>query len=106
MNEEYIQAVEILKKHKQDHIIKYLSEEKVVKQVLNIDFNEMEELYQEANNEQEIDISTIEPIKAINPQKLKPEEITDNIKIGENCIKSGKFAVAIMAGGQGTRLRA
>lgn len=106
MNEEYIKAKEILQKYNQEHIIKYLNKEQTVKQVLNIDFEEIEELYRKIDKISEIDISEIEPVKAINPQKIQKKQINEYMQIGKENIKEGKFAVAIMAGGQGTRLRA
>lgn len=105
MNEQYIKAKEILHKYNQEHVLKYLNQEQIIKQVLNIDFEEIEELYQEISKIEEIDIDGIEPIKSINPQKIQKKEIVEYTKLGKESIKNGKFAVAIMAGGQGTRLR-
>ena len=50
------------------------------------------------------EFNDLKPVKAINPDKLSKEEINKYIKNGEKKIREGKFAVTIMAGGQGTRL--
>ena len=97
------QAESILKKYNQNHI--KIKTEEQAEQILEIDFAQLEELYQYAINKKNIDdIGNIEPIKAINPDKLKKEELNAYESLGEEEIKKGKFAVAIMAGGQGTRL--
>ena len=97
------QAESILKKYNQNHI--KIKTEEQAEQILEIDFAQLEELYQYAINKKNIDdIENIEPIKAINPDKQKKEELNEYESLGEEEIKKGKFAVAIMAGGQGTRL--
>ncbi len=96
-------AREILKKYNQNHIKNI--DEKLADQILKIDFEQLQELYEQANSKTlESDIDNIEPVKAINPNKISKEEIENYIKIGEENVRAGKFAVAIMAGGQGTRL--
>ena len=108
MHNEYSKFEKILKKYNQEHILNYLNEEnteKIVKQILNIDFEEILELYEETKKPIEIDIENIEPVNAINPQKLNKEITSEYKKIGRQTIKNGQFAVSIIAGGQGTRLR-
>ncbi len=102
--EEMDKAREILKKYNQTHI-KNLNKE-LAEQVLKIDFEQLQELYEQVNNKvaDSDNIDNIEPVKAINPSKISKEELDNYIKIGENKVRSGKFAVAIMAGGQGSRL--
>ena len=98
----------ILKKYNQEHIIKYFNEEnkeELTKQILNIDFEEITELYNQAKETKKININNIEPINATNPQKMVKEKIIEYKAIGKETIEKGKLAVAIMAGGQGTRLR-
>ena len=92
-------AVEILEKYNQSHI--KVETEEIADQILNIDFEQLQELYNQATNQDVIkDIENIEPVKAINPMKLEKETLDEYIKLGENEVKSGKFAIAIMAGGQ------
>ena len=89
-------SIGILKKHKQEHIIDLMQkidedkQQKLANQVLQIDFEEIEEL---------------QPITAVNPNRLSKEQIIKLKEKGANVIKNNKFAIATMAGGQGTRLR-
>lgn len=97
------EARKLLKQYHQEHI--NVENEEMAEQILNIDFEKMQELYELAINKKCVNnIENIEPVKAINPAKLKEDEINKYIKFGEDAIKAGKFAIAIMAGGQGTRL--
>ncbi len=107
----YSKAKEILQKYNQLHIIKAIdnaSEEiknKLINQVLNIDFEELKELYNKIFEDLYVDLEQLHPISGVNPDKLKKEELEHYKKVGEDIIKNNKFAVATMAGGQGTRLR-
>lgn len=97
------QAREILNKYNQEHI--KLDNQEIINQVLSINFDELEQLYKMATTKTNIkNIEKIQPVKAINPGKLEKCELDEYKKIGESVIKNGKYAVAIMAGGQGTRL--
>lgn len=112
MENNYIKAKEILNKYKQEHIIEFInkSDEKVksklINQVLRIDFDELKELYEKTFEDLYVDLEELQPITGVNPDRLAKEEIEKYIKVGTEIIKSNKFAVATMAGGQGTRLRA
>lgn len=107
----YDKAVEILKKYNQEHIIKFIdrangeTREKLINQVLNIDFDEIKELYEKVFEDIYVDLEELKPISGINPERLSKKEIETYEDIGIDIIKSNKFAVATMAGGQGTRLR-
>ena len=111
MENNYEKAKKILKKYKQEHIIKFIDssdvkiKELLINQVLNIDFDELKELYEKTFDELYVDLEELQPIAGVNPDKLSNEELKNYKKIGENIIKNNKFAVATMAGGQGTRLR-
>lgn len=94
----------LLKKYKQDHVIPYLNDE-IKKQLDDMDFCEMEELFNQAKRGINVETGNIEPIKAINPSNLQEEEKNKAYGIGEKIIKENKFAIVTMAGGQGTRLR-
>lgn len=94
-------AKKILEEQNQNHI--EVTNEQIAEQVLNIDFKQLGDLYTKVN--EELTYEDLEPIKAINPEKMPKEKIEEYIKIGEKEIRNKKFAVAIMAGGQGTRLR-
>lgn len=97
------EARKLLKEYHQEHI--NVENEEMAEQILNIDFEKMQELYELAINKKCVNnIENIEPVKAINPAKLKEDEINKYRKLGEDAIKAGKFTIAKMAGGQGTRL--
>lgn len=109
--ENYNKAKEILKEYKQEHIIEFIDKSneivkgKIINQVLNIDFGELKELYEKTFESLFVDLEELHPIAGVNPDRLTSEELTNYEKIGSDIIKSNKFAVATMAGGQGTRLR-
>lgn len=110
MDSNYDKAVEILKKYNQQHIIPFIyksnfeTREKLINQILRIDFEELKFLYEKTFESLYVDLEELNPVTGINPCKLKKQELEKYIEIGTNIIKSGKFAVATMAGGQGTRL--
>jgi len=108
MHGTYEDFIKILKTYKQEHILKHLNEENeeaLINQVLDIDFEEIMELYKQTKDKKNINIDNIEPVSAINPEKIGKDVLLKYKSIGENTIKNGEFAIAIMAGGQGTRLR-
>lgn len=98
------EARRILEKYGQGHI--NVNTEELADQVLKIDFEQLQELYEQAIHKTNVinNIEDIKPVKAINPEKIDKKQIDEYIKTGEDVVKSGKFAIAIMAGGQGTRL--
>ena len=103
-------AIEILKEYNQEHIIKFMdkaeinTKNKLINQVLNIDFSELKELYEKTFEDLYVDLEELQPIAGVNPDRLAKEELQNYEKIGTEIIKNNKFAVATMAGGQGTRL--
>lgn len=111
MNNSYQKAIEILNKYKQSHIIKFMnrtdeeSRKKIIEQVLRIDFEELKELQKKTDEALYVDLEELQPITALNPDRIENAVIEEYKKIGEEIIKSNKYAVATMAGGQGTRLR-
>ena len=103
-------AKDILKKYKQQHIIELIDKSdlevknKLINQVLNIDFEELKELYDKTFEDLYVDLEELQPITGINPDRLTRYELEKYQKAGIDIIKRNKFAVATMAGGQGTRL--
>ena len=103
-------AIEKLKKYNQEHIIKimenFTNEEKeaLASQVLDMNFDTIKSLYDELSKDDSRFGNNIEPIHALRKEKISDEELKKIEELGENIIKSGKFAVATMSGGQGTRL--
>ena len=111
MNNKYNIAKELLKKYKQEHIIDFIkknnlgTKDKIIEQILNIDFDELKELNNKTFDDIYVDLEELEPIIGVNPDRLTNKEIEEYKKIGAEIIKNNKFAVSTMAGGQGTRLR-
>ena len=102
-------AIQILKKSNQEHVIKFLEEGKnseLIKQILNVNFEELEKLYNKTIIKKECNINNLSPILALNPNKISKEELSKIENKGIEIIKDKKYAVVTMAGGQGTRLRA
>ena len=93
---------EILAKNNQSHVLKFYSEiedkQKLEKQILSLDFNLLNKLYQ--NKKEETKASKIEPIDYISKENLTDEQKEYYTKIGTEAIKQGKIAVCQMAGGQ------
>ncbi len=110
MNEKLEKVKELLKKYNQEHLlIAYdnLSEENknnLLEQILAIDFEQMENLYENTKKEIELNNDKIEPISYVEKDKMDKQKKEEYEKIGEKIIKNGGLAVVTMAGGQGTRL--
>ena len=108
--QELDQAKKILKENKQENVLKFLEKiednkkEKLVKQILNLDFAQLNKLYEETKAEPEILEKKIEHIKYVDEYKLSEEQAKKYTDIGEKIIKNNQYAVVTMAGGQGTRL--
>ena len=97
------EARRILEENGQGHI--KVKNEELADQILHIDFERLKTLDEEITHPCcTCNIEDISPVKAINPEKKDTEEIEEYIKIGEDVVKSGHFAIGIMTGGQGTRL--
>ena len=88
-----------------DFIIDEDKKQKLANQVLQIDFEEIEQLYKKTFEDLYVDLEELQPITAVNPNKLSGQEIKHLQNKGAEIIKNNKFAIATMAGGQGTRLR-
>ena len=103
-------AINILEKYNQEHIIKLLEElgekeqKELIDQIERIDFQQISELYKNTKKEIQFKESKIEPLKYVDKAKLTDEQKEELDKLGGEIIKSGKYAVVTMAGGQGTRL--
>lgn len=105
-----IKALDELKKYNQENIIKTLNvlskqeRSNLYNQIINIDFKKIDDLYKELTNKSKITGEDIQVIKSINKEKLSKSELEKFDKLGGNIIKSGKYALVTMSGGQGTRL--
>ncbi len=102
------QNIELLKKYHQEHILEYSLNEKqqseLEKQIQNINFEQLQKLYESTKQEKKMEEKKIENIAYTDKSKLSKEEEQELVKIGEEVIKQGKYAVITLAGGQGTRL--
>ena len=110
MINKYEKVKEILQKYNQNHVIQFLEtsngqiRNNLIEQILKIDFEELKELYDKVFEEIYVDLEELQPIAGLNPNKLSKEQLKEIEKIGIEIVKNNKFAVATMAGGQGTRL--
>lgn len=110
MEEKYSILKNKLKKYNQEHLLNFyekLEEEekqKILNQIENIDFEQVNNLYEKTQEKIEFGDAKIEPINYVEKDKLSKEEYEEYDRLGSDIIKSGKLAVVTMAGGQGTRL--
>lgn len=110
MEEKYSRVKELLEEYGQEQLLTNYEKldvnkkNKLLDEILTINFNQIEKLYQ--NTKKEISFSQInlQPIPYVEKDKLSEEEREKYKKQGEELIKEGKYAVVTMAGGQGTRL--
>lgn len=111
MNNQEKEAIEILEKYKQQHIIEHIKKidnnkkAKLIEQIKEIDFEEVTRLYKKTQTNREKRNIKIEPLKTIIADQIEQTQKNEYIKAGEKVLKENKFAVVTMAGGQGTRLR-
>lgn len=102
------EAISILKKYHQEHILEYNLSEKqqqeLEKQILSIDFEQLQKLYESTKQEKIIEEKKIEHIPYTDKAKISKKQEQELANIGTEIIKQGHYAVITMAGGQGTRL--
>lgn len=104
------EAINKLKKYNQQEIIDLLNifsedeKEKVYNQIVNLDFEQIDKLYNELTKKEKVGIDNLEEIVALNKEKLSQEELKKYDTLGENVIKNNEYALVTMSGGQGTRL--
>ena len=110
MNEKYEKAKELVSQYGQEHLLMFYDEldeikkEELLDQIISINFELMNKLYERAKTEVDLEDVTIEPIDYVDKSKLTASEVKAYESKGIDAIKSNKFAVVTMAGGQGTRL--
>lgn len=101
---------EVLRKEGQEHLLlaydrlDEAGKEALKKRIETIDWDECRRLYALTKQKKEFSDIKLEPIPATDASTLTDEEIEKITQIGESEIKKGKYAVVMMAGGQGTRL--
>jgi len=109
MDNQYNDVLETLKKYNQEHLLGFYEElsnvqkEKLLTQISNIDFELINNLYENKDNI-EIVNNKLEPVDYEIKENLD-EQIQEELKkIGNKAINDGEYAICVMAGGQGTRL--
>ena len=110
LKEKFQEAKKLLEKNHQEHLLLYYDKlddakkEELLDQILSINYNLANELYENARKPVDFKDVSIEPIEYIDKSKLTVDETKKYEEIGEEAIRNGKYAVVTMAGGQGTRL--
>ena len=104
------EATQKLEKYNQSHIVNILEKldeenrQKLVNQIIDMDFDQIINLYEQTKNNESKVAGKIEAIQALDKSNIKKEELERLSEIGAETIRKGKYAVVTMAGGQGTRL--
>lgn len=99
----------ILKKYGQEHLLNHYEtlgeshKQKLLEEIMNIDFELVNSLYKNANQEEKNTKDEITPIEFLDKYKLN-DDYKKYEKIGQKSIQNGELAIVTMAGGQGTRL--
>ena len=109
MDDKLNTAKRILKEYSQEHLLQFYGEltenqrAHLLNQILNINFDEIINLYDEANRTGSSS-ENIEPIKYTIKNNLTKNNLKQYFNTGVKAIKSGKIGVITLAGGQGSRL--
>ena len=99
-----------LNKYNQEEIIETLNilsdeeKEKIYEQIMELDFEQIDNLFNDLTAKEKVGTECIEEIVALNKDKLSVEELEKYNQLGEEVIKNNAYALVTMSGGQGTRL--
>lgn len=110
MDIEFLRAETILKKYKQEHVLHFLerqsAEEKaqLIDQIHSVDFEQLIGILHNKDQHIEDNSATITPIPYEDWDKYDTNEQDAYTQLGWEIIRSGKVAVIVVAGGQGSRL--
>lgn len=111
MNNNINEIKEKLKRYNQLHLLQNYDnftlqeQNKLIKQINSIDFELINNLYQQSTNtKEEYNKNLIEPIDVVVKEYLTEEEKKQYEYIGEEIIRNNQYAVITLAGGQGSRL--
>ena len=97
------EAIKLLKKYNQEKVLKELEKNKnpeLIEQILNMNFDKIEDCKQKIGKEEQLKNDKIENISYIDGNKLTKEDRDYYQNIGKDIISKGKYAVVTMAGGQ------
>ena len=106
MVKNYEKAKEIVKKYHQERLLSFYDEldtdeqNLLCDQICSIDFDQIFELYEHSKINEDIPVSSIDPLDYYIKDKLTKEQIDLYTQLGEASIKNHEFAVVTMAGGQ------
>lgn len=101
---------DVLKKYNQEHLIRFIGElteqqkTNLLNQILNINFDEIMQLYTDFKEDDVNPTEEIEPLPYTIKENLPKNKIKQFYNTGIKAIKSGKVGVVTLAGGQGSRL--
>lgn len=110
------EAIKKLKEHNQEHILNTLEtmgklgnisenvKKELYEQILEVDFEQLRELYENTKKELEYIKKQIEPIEYLEQDKLTKEQKEEFRNLALEVVENNQYAVVTMAGGQGTRL--
>ena len=99
-----------LNKYNQEHLLDFYNElnnnekENLLKQLINIDFEKINCLYNDLKNFSIPKDEIIEPLDYYIKEDFSDIEKNELLTIGEKNLKQNNYAIVTMAGGQGTRL--
>ena len=106
MEEKFEKLKEILRLQKQEEILEYPINEYVKDKILTINFEQLNQLYNNVIKKEKISKAKIEPISYVDKDSLPVQDREKYERLGEKIIKEGKYAVVTMAGGQRNKIRA
>ena len=79
-----------------------IEQEQLLNDINSIDIKKMNELYEKSFTDEVFDINKVTPLKCVIADELAEKE--DYVKLAKDFVKKQKYAVVIMAGGNGSRL--
>ena len=100
---DYEKAVQLLKEHGQQTVLKELEKnknQKLIEQIVKINFEQIEDCKSKIGKEEQFKDEKIEKISYTDGSKLSDKEKEQYEKIGRDIISKGKYAIVTMAGGQ------
>ncbi len=110
MDSKFEKVKQLLDKYGQQQLLVYYNKlsdrekEKLLDQILTLDFELINSLFELTKRPIDLGNDKIEPIEYVEKNKIEPKTYEELEEKGVKKIKEGKLAIVTMAGGQGTRL--